>query len=202
MVASWILNSLSKEISDIVEYVNNSVELWRELEDGYDQTNGAKLYQIQKEINDLTQGDLDITAYYTIMKKLWEELSTISNRNPYTCTCVCGAKESSHKAEQYCRLIQFLMGMNEVYTAVRGSILMMTPLPSMAQVFSILIQEEKQKEFRPNNMMNIDFATLNASSSGTRNFRRSYSSNHSPNYLSNGNTGNLSKGNNVDKSKL
>ncbi|KAH0722979.1 hypothetical protein KY289_006023 [Solanum tuberosum] len=32
-----------------------SLELWKELEDRYDQTNGAKLYQIQKEINDLTQ---------------------------------------------------------------------------------------------------------------------------------------------------
>lgn len=56
MVTSWILNSLSKEILDSVKYVNNSVELWKELEDRYDQTNGAKLYQIQKKINDLTQG--------------------------------------------------------------------------------------------------------------------------------------------------
>ncbi|XP_016487482.1 uncharacterized protein LOC107807587 [Nicotiana tabacum] len=76
MVTSWMLNSLAKEISDIVEYVNDSVELWRELEDRYDQTNGAKLYQIQKEINDLAQGSLDITTYYTRIKRLWEELKT------------------------------------------------------------------------------------------------------------------------------
>ena len=67
MVTSWILNSLTKEIADSVEYVSDSVELWKELEDRYDQTNGAKLYQIQKEINDLTQGNLDITVYYTRM---------------------------------------------------------------------------------------------------------------------------------------
>ncbi|XP_019242120.1 PREDICTED: uncharacterized protein LOC109222189 [Nicotiana attenuata] len=70
MVTSWILNSLSKDIADSVEYVNDSVELWKELEDRYDQANGAKLYQIQKEINDLSQGVLDITDYYTKMKKL------------------------------------------------------------------------------------------------------------------------------------
>lgn len=46
MVTSWILNSLAKEIADNVEYVSSSVELWRELEDRYDQTNGSKLYQI------------------------------------------------------------------------------------------------------------------------------------------------------------
>ena len=47
------------------------------MEDRYDQTNGAKLYQIQREINELSQGTLDVTAYYTKMKKLWEELSTL-----------------------------------------------------------------------------------------------------------------------------
>lgn len=94
MVTSWILNSLSKEISDSVEYVSDSVELWKELEDRYDQTNGAKLYQIQKEISDLTQGVSDITVYYTRMKKLWEELSTLSLKNQCTCACVCGAKDN------------------------------------------------------------------------------------------------------------
>ena len=42
MVTSWILNSLTKEIADSVEYVSDSVELWKELEDSYDQTNEAK----------------------------------------------------------------------------------------------------------------------------------------------------------------
>ncbi|XP_015166201.1 uncharacterized protein [Solanum tuberosum] len=143
MVTSWILNSLAKDIADSVEYVTDSVELWKELEDRYDQTNGAKLYQIQKEINDLTQGVLDITSYYTKMKRLWEELSNLNANNQCTCTCLCGAKDGTHKAEQDRRLIQFLMGLNEVYTVIRGSVLMMSLLPSMAQAFSILIQEEK-----------------------------------------------------------
>lgn len=85
----------------------------------YEQTNGAKLYQIQKEINDLSQGALDITSYYTEMKKLWEELNPLNAKTQCTCQCTCGAKENLHKA-----FIQFLMGLNEVNTIVRGSILM------------------------------------------------------------------------------
>ncbi|XP_075106922.1 uncharacterized protein LOC142179926 [Nicotiana tabacum] len=81
MVTSWILNSLSKDIADSVEYANDIVELWIELEDRYEQTNGARLYQIQKEINDASQGTLDITSYYTKLKRLWEELSTLSKRS-------------------------------------------------------------------------------------------------------------------------
>lgn len=100
MVSSWILNSSSKEISDCVKYISNSVELWKELEDRYDQINGAKSYLIQKEINDLTQGVLDIIVYYKRMKKLWEEFNTLNLKTQYRCVCGCGAKDSVQKAKQ------------------------------------------------------------------------------------------------------
>lgn len=60
---------------------------------------------------------------------------------------MCGAKKIQHKVEQDRRLIQFLMGLDEVYVVVRGNILMVNPLPSIAQAFSLLIQEENQREF-------------------------------------------------------
>ncbi|XP_070036356.1 uncharacterized protein [Nicotiana tomentosiformis] len=65
-----------------------------ELEDRYEQTNGVRLYQIQKEINDLSQGVLDIIGYYTQLKKLWEELSTLSAKTQCSCQCTCGVKET------------------------------------------------------------------------------------------------------------
>ncbi|XP_009782235.2 uncharacterized protein [Nicotiana sylvestris] len=143
MVTSWILNSLSKDLADSLQYVNDAKELWQELEDRYDQTNGAKLYQLQKEINDLSQGSLDITEYYTKMKKLWEELNMLNIHAKCACKCTCGARENMHKAKQDRRLIQFLMGLNEVYTVVRGSILMMNPLPTIAQLHSYSRRETK-----------------------------------------------------------
>lgn len=168
MVTSWILNSLTKEIAESVEYVFDSYELWKELEDRYDQTNGAKLYQIQREINELSQGTLDITANYIKMKKLWEELSTLHIKVQCNCNCTCGAKDNMYKMEQDRRLIQFLMGLNEVYTVVRGNILMMNPLPSLAQTFSLLIQDEKQREIKPSAQMFMESTSLNASSSGKK----------------------------------
>lgn len=73
------------------------MELWKELENRYYQTNGAKLYQIQKEISDLTQEIFDITVNYTRMKKLWKELSTSNMKNQCCCASVCGAKNSLYK---------------------------------------------------------------------------------------------------------
>ncbi|XP_049374646.1 uncharacterized protein LOC125839700 [Solanum verrucosum] len=179
MVTSWILNSLSKDIGDSLQYVNNARELWVELEDRYDQPNGAKLYQLQREINDLSQGNLDVTGYYTQLKRLWEKLSTLDTSCQCTCLCICGGKVKMHKAEQDRRLIQFLMGLNEAFTIVRGSILMMNPLPTMAQAFSILVQEERQREVKPYNKFNMESTSLhvNAASTST-NFRTNYVSSY------------------------
>ncbi|XP_019253971.1 PREDICTED: uncharacterized protein LOC109232671 [Nicotiana attenuata] len=174
MVTSWILNSISKDLADSLQYVNDAQELWKELEDRYDQTNGAKLYQLQKEINDLSQGTLDITRYYTKMKKLWEELNTLNAHAQCKCNCTCGAKANMQKAERDRRLIQFLMKLKEVYTIVRGSILMMNPLPSLAQTFLILIQEEKQREVKPNNQLMIESTALSVNRSRGNSFRTNF----------------------------
>ncbi|XP_015170359.1 uncharacterized protein [Solanum tuberosum] len=175
MVTSWILNSLSKDLRDSLQYVDNAKELWDELEDRYDQPNGAKLYQLQRELNDLSQGNLDITGYYTRIKKLWEELSTLDTNSQCTCLCTCGGKSKMHKAELDRRLIQFLMGLNEVYTIVRGSILMMNPLPTMAQAFSILVQEERQREVKPHNKPHMDSSSFHVNAASTSSgFRTNY----------------------------
>ncbi|TMW97725.1 hypothetical protein EJD97_005079 [Solanum chilense] len=171
IVTSWILNSLLKDFADSLQYVNNTKELWEELQDRYDETNGAKLYQLQQEINDLAQGNLDITGYYSMLRRLWEELNTLDPNTQCTCLYNYGGKTKMHKAEQDRKLIQFLMGLNEVYTIVRGSTLMLHPLPTMAQAFSILVQEDKQRVVKPSTRMNLDAISVK------ENFRKNYSQN-------------------------
>ena len=41
--------------------------------------------------------------------------------------------------------MQFLMGLNESYSAIRGQILLMNPLPDVAKAYSSIVQEEKQR---------------------------------------------------------
>lgn len=38
------------------------------------------------------------------------------------------------------------MGLNDIYSVIRGGIIMMNPLPSIAQVFSLLVQDEHQRK--------------------------------------------------------
>lgn len=74
MVISWLLNSLSREISESVIYSTTANELWVDLEARFGQSSGAKLFQLQKELNDLVQGSSDIATYYTKIKRLWMNL--------------------------------------------------------------------------------------------------------------------------------
>lgn len=67
------------------------------------------------------------------------------------------------------------MGLNLIYSVVRKNILMMNPLQSISQVFSIFIKEEKQREVRPPNHSLVE-STLNAAvyNNGKNNFRTNY----------------------------
>ncbi|XP_060191013.1 uncharacterized protein LOC132620365 [Lycium barbarum] len=54
------------------------------------------------------------------------------------------------KSHQDERLIQFLMGLNDTYGPVRSNILMISPLPNVNLAYSLLIQDEKQREIYVN----------------------------------------------------
>ncbi|XP_019238294.1 PREDICTED: uncharacterized protein LOC109218385 [Nicotiana attenuata] len=162
MVTSWILNSLSKETAVSVEYANDGVELWKELE------------VAMNKLIDL--GCIKFRRKLTVFPK--EELTNLNKRTQCSCACNCGAKESMCKAEKDRRLIQFLMGLNEVYTVVRGSILMMNPLPSLAQAFSLLVQDEKQREIRPVSHLSVESTSLNVSASGQGSFKTNFPTNN------------------------
>ncbi|XP_019264502.1 PREDICTED: uncharacterized protein LOC109242125 [Nicotiana attenuata] len=57
MVLSWLLNSLSKEIAESVLYSQSAKDPWHDLEDRFGQASGAKLFQLQKELSAVVQGE-------------------------------------------------------------------------------------------------------------------------------------------------
>jgi len=71
MVMSWILNVLTKNVVDSIIYAKSARQMWVELEERFGHINGAKLYQVQKEICSDSQGTRDIATYFTEVKSLW-----------------------------------------------------------------------------------------------------------------------------------
>nr|XP_016473998.1 PREDICTED: uncharacterized protein LOC107795808 [Nicotiana tabacum] len=135
-----------KDIGDSVLYSSTAKELWEELETRYGQSNGTQFFQMQKELSSITQGTDDIAIYFTRIKRIWDELKFLHIFEICGCECKCGAKTKNLKATENQKLIQLLIGLNEAYTFIRGNILMMKPLPTPNEAYSILLHEEKQRE--------------------------------------------------------
>ncbi|XP_076917422.1 uncharacterized protein LOC143577487 [Bidens hawaiensis] len=148
-VISWILNTLSGDISASVLYTETAHNLWVELNDRYGQVNGSG----------------DIATYFTKIKAIWDELNALNSIPP----CSCGVSHLLAKREEVQRLVQFLMGLNSSYDSIRGNILMMKPLPSISEAYAILIQDENQREIHSTNIFSTESSSMNANS------RNSYS---------------------------
>lgn len=81
-----------------------------------------------------------------------------------SCGCTCGASLKLSKFQPDQRVIQFLIGLNDSYAIMRGSILMSSPLPSIGQVYSLLLQEESQREIHSGGHFLSDSASLSVNS--------------------------------------
>lgn len=60
--------------------------------------------------------------------------------------CTCGASKILDEQDQRRKLTQFLMGLDDSYSNARGQILMMSPLPHVAQAFALIRQDERQRQ--------------------------------------------------------
>lgn len=116
MVISWILNYISKDIVEAFLYANTAKELWDEIAERYGECNGPLLYQLQREIINLSQGNTSVVIYYTKLKKLWDEYRSMVSQP----ACACGANKSIAEKDMNEKLIQFLMGLNDGYDHVRN----------------------------------------------------------------------------------
>ncbi|XP_016485592.2 uncharacterized protein LOC107805989 [Nicotiana tabacum] len=160
MVLSWLLNSLSKEIAESVLYSQSAKDLWADLEDRFGQINGAKLFQLQKELSDVVQENSSVTTYFTKMKSLWDELDALNTFSACVCDCDCGAKIKNHKAHQDERLLQFLMGLNKCFIGVISNIMLSSSLPTIGEAYSLVIQDKKQREIHATPAYLGDFASF------------------------------------------
>ena len=67
--------------------------------------------------------------------------------------------------------MSFLMGLNETYAAVRGQILIMDLVPPLSKVFSLLLQDEKQRKVGATKKMQLDTTATLASALVAKNVK-------------------------------
>nr|XP_017221723.1 PREDICTED: uncharacterized protein LOC108198480 [Daucus carota subsp. sativus] len=143
MIITWLLNSINPEIRSSLVYDTLASVVWSDLHSRFTQNNGPRFFEIRKDLASLVQENMTISAYYTKFKKLYDDMVSASNAPK----CTCSAKSENVQYEEKVKVTQFLMGLNENFTNIRGQLLMMDPLPKMTQTLSLLQQDERQRNY-------------------------------------------------------
>ena len=86
MVISWLLHAVEKRISDSILFSSSSRQIWVDLEQRFGQSDGTRFFQVKKDLYSISQGNQDIAAYFTEIKKLWDEHDSMLS----VPTCPCG----------------------------------------------------------------------------------------------------------------
>ncbi|KAK9714485.1 hypothetical protein RND81_06G097900 [Saponaria officinalis] len=123
MVLKWILNSVVRNIRESLQYACSSKELWNEIIDRYGQTNSLEIFQLKKELSDLSQDNSSLVDYYSSLKHTWETIDSLDLVPMCTCgvldSCTCNLLKRIVERKANTKLIQFLMGLNDSYEAMK-----------------------------------------------------------------------------------
>lgn len=107
----------------------------------------------------MSQGNVSALTFFTKSKTLWDEYVILLE----VPTCSCGAGAFLRKILQNQQIMQFLMGLNDAFNNVRGSILMTRPFPNIDQIFQIVTQDETQREITQSSSPTPDASAFSAS---------------------------------------
>ncbi|GKC55070.1 ribonuclease H-like domain-containing protein, partial [Tanacetum coccineum] len=187
IVLGWILGSLSQELYVGQAYSEISSEVWNESKETYDKMDGSVVFNLMHKSNNLRQGDLYVPDYYHKLNSLWREYDILTMLPSCVCenrpACTCDAKSGSTNHTQLIRLMQFLMGLNDVYQPIRSTILAKDPLPNIKDAFYVISREESHRGLHPGSSSSskIQPAAFIAKTNNANNFNRRVNGNNKNN---------------------
>ncbi|XP_026378177.1 uncharacterized protein LOC113272579 [Papaver somniferum] len=156
LVCTWIANSCEAEIKRSISWIENARDIWIDLEDRFSETNMPRIFDLKRHISTLKQEDSSISSYYTKLKSLWDEVGALTPVEP--CTCGNGRKVLEQLNRD--KAMEFLQGLHDRFSAVRSNILLMSPFPTLAKIYSLVRQEEQQQFINVAAAPQIDKAAL------------------------------------------
>ncbi|XP_020413091.1 uncharacterized protein LOC109947459 [Prunus persica] len=142
LVKTWLLGSMSKEISGSVINCKDARQMWLDLQERFSHVNIVQLFHIENEIHDCVQGNMTVSSYFTKLKGLWDERDVLCSIP----ACSCDTKKEITSYVETQKTMKFLMGLNDSYSTVRSNTLLLEPLPTVNKAYSLVLRHERQAE--------------------------------------------------------
>ncbi|XP_024006507.1 uncharacterized protein LOC112083018 [Eutrema salsugineum] len=65
MVATWLMNYVSKKIRQSLLFMSTAESIWNNLLCRFKQNNAPRVYEIEQRLSSIQQGSMDVSTYYT-----------------------------------------------------------------------------------------------------------------------------------------
>ena len=139
LVRAWLLSSLSPQIAKQVERIKDASEIWRLLKGIYSGVRNEMLAcRIQRELQELSQGEKSVVEYVSELKRLWSDLDYYDSIEMECGKCI----EKFNKWTERRRVKDFLNGLSSKFENRRAALYSSGILPNMEQAMSAIISEE------------------------------------------------------------
>ncbi|KAH1197614.1 hypothetical protein GmHk_18G051360 [Glycine max] len=122
-------------------FANTAKEISEDLKTRFSRKNGPRIFQLRGQLLSLQQGNDDVSYKPTFQGK-------------------CGGLQTLQDYIESEYVMSFLMGLNDSFAQVWGQILLSDPLPPIGNVFSLVIQEEAQREIVVNHIPSLNSNTM------------------------------------------
>lgn len=112
------------------------------------QSNLSKIYNVQDQFDHLYQGSLDLSAYYTCLITLWEELKNFEELPSCTCgKCTCGSNDRWIQLYERRNIVCFLMRLNESFAQARRKLLWWIQYQNSPRFTTSYLKMRNKEEF-------------------------------------------------------
>ncbi|GJT85172.1 putative transcription factor interactor and regulator CCHC(Zn) family protein, partial [Tanacetum coccineum] len=118
-----------------------AMEVWDELKETYDKIDGSVTFNLLQRIQTLKQNGTPVSEYYHKLNSLWRQYDVMIKLPE----CTCDANKKFKEHNDLIKLMQFLMGLDDVYCPIRSNLLTSDPLPTVKAAFSIISREESHR---------------------------------------------------------
>ncbi|KAK1391348.1 SPX domain-containing protein 1-like [Heracleum sosnowskyi] len=135
-IKTWIMESVENSIAVNLSPLSTAHLMWEYLKRIYKQSNAARMYQLEQEVNSLSQESLSIQEFYSAIMLLWNEMDMIEEKIPEA------ALETVLKLRLQTRARQFLMKLRQDFEPIRATILNRGGSSNVDTILPDLLAEE------------------------------------------------------------
>nr|GFB79977.1 hypothetical protein [Tanacetum cinerariifolium] len=81
---------MQKEIRASVKYANTAAEIWKGLKERFGKESVPRAYELKQVLNVTQQDRVTVSAYFTKLRRIWDEINTVLPTPRCTCNgCRC-----------------------------------------------------------------------------------------------------------------